>query len=126
MSRVVLVLFAIGIVLWPLESWFIVRFGRANRDARANLGWVPLLRTIVVARAAGAGWMSWLLSLVPFVGLYVNWDWWDDVFDGLGKRRAGLRAVGTLVPGLRAYLMFTAAKAAETRSRPVIARPAVA
>ena len=123
MNTLWLILALLLVVLWPLESWFIVRLGRAHHDSLAKLGWVPFLRTIVVARTAGVGWLSWLLSFVPLVGLYVNWDWWDEIFDAMGIRYSGLRALGMFVPGLRTYLMYRAARAAEARFRPSPAPP---
>jgi len=78
------------------------------------MGWVPGFRTHILAHAAGVGWLSWLLSGVPVVGQYVEWDWWDDIQWELKFRKAWFRALGIVfVPLVRTLLILGVVRAAE-------------
>jgi hypothetical protein len=96
-----------GLVLWPLDSYFFMRLAQKSNYRRPWIAWVPFFRTHIVATAAGLGWASWLLSQVPLIGLYVQWDWWDEIGDEVKFGHPGWRAWGiVLVPGLRTYLIY--------------------
>lgn len=117
MSALLIVVVGLSVVLWPVDSWLIVRLGRANTHPYPLIGWIPFVRTQVVAHSAELGWLSWLCSQIPIVGAYIQWDWWEDIADDLHLPRSGLKALGiVLVPGLRTYLMYRVVQASEARN----------
>jgi hypothetical protein len=95
------------LILWPVDSYFIMRLAKKSNYRWPWVAWVPFFRTHIVATAAGLGWASWILSQVPLIGLYVQWDWWDEIGFEVKFRHPGWRAWGIVaVPVLRTYLIY--------------------
>ena len=103
--------YVIGIVVFCLVvlNSLLMAPGLARHARRLRLpgwiGWVPIVNTIVVPRAADASLLSWLLLFIPIVNIYVWWDWWGEVAFDFRQPRPDLFAAGMFVPGLSAILL---------------------
>ncbi len=69
------------------------------------LGWVPILNTLIVPRAADCSLFSWVLVLVPLVNIYVWFDWWAEIAFDKRHGHPDLFAAGMFVPVLSTYLL---------------------
>ena len=80
------------------------------------IGWVPILNTVVPARAADCSLWAWFLLFVPIVDLYVWWDWWGTMASDKYHPRPDWFALGMFVPGLSAWLLAGFIRETDTRA----------